>query len=412
MLPSITQDRLYSILAARYGTPLYVYEEAVIARQFRQLSEALHGRRHTICYAVKANPNLSILRLIHDLGGGFDIVSEGELRRVQAAGGEMSRVVFSGVGKRASEIQAALAGGIRLFNVESASELRLIEALARETGKRAPISFRINPDISFETHPYLATGVKSSKFGVPVKEALLLGELAVKSEWLDLIGVDCHIGSQINEIAPLKQGYEAVIELARHFRSCGASVRYLDLGGGLGVGYSGHYLPLDLKLFGGMLSELSLDDSFELIFEPGKFLVAEAGSLLSRVITIKENDGKRFVIVDAGMNDLIRPALYEAFHKIEKIGESGGELAEVVDIVGPVCESGCYLARARELPRLIEGDLIAIRDAGAYCFSMASSYNSRRLPAEVMVDESGEERLIRKRDEFSDLWRNEVLPES
>lgn len=405
----ITAD-LYRKLAKQYGTPLYVYSEKSIRDQFARLEKALTGLTHLICMAVKANSNLSILKLVKDLGAGFDVVSEGELRRVIAVGGDPKKIVFAGVGKTKEEISYALSQGLRMFNVESPAELRLIAATAKELGKVAPISFRINPDVSVDLHPYIATGLRTSKFGMPVAEALKVWEEFKNSPELSLVGIDCHIGSNINEIDPLKLAYSRILEAAQEFERRGAKLRYLDIGGGLGVSYSGHYDPLDIEKWSPALKSVVSGAKYEIVVEPGKFLVAEAGALVTQVLFLKTNYEHRFAIVDAGMNDLIRPALYEAYHKIELVTVDrrplGQELREV-DVVGPVCETGCFFARSRALPPLVEGDLLVIRDAGAYGFTMASNYNSRRLPAEVMIGLGGEARLIRRREAYEELWRNE-----
>ena len=405
----ITADT-YRKLAKQFGTPLYVYSEASIREQFTRLDRALGKLPHLICLAVKANSNLAILRLVSESGGGFDVVSEGEFRRVLAAGGDSKKIVFAGVGKTKDEISYALSQGLRMFNVESPSELRLIATVAKEMGKVAPVSFRINPDVSVDLHPYIATGLRTSKFGMPVAEALKIWEEFKDSPQLSLVGVDCHIGSNINEIDPLKLAYSRILEAAQEFERRGAKLRYLDIGGGLGVSYSGHYDPLDLDKWSAALKSVVSATNYEIIVEPGKFLVAEAGSLVAQVLFLKTNYEHRFAIVDAGMNDLIRPALYEAYHKIELVTAdgrpTGAELREV-DVVGPVCETGCFFAKSRALPPLTEGDLLVIRDAGAYGFTMASNYNSRRLPAEVMINLNGEARLIRRREAYAELWRNE-----
>ncbi|RIL08003.1 MAG: diaminopimelate decarboxylase [Proteobacteria bacterium] len=402
--------QLFEKIAKDYGTPLYIYFEAQINKQIAALKLAVAELPCSICYAVKANSNLNLLRHFYERGCGFDIVSEGELRRVIHACGDTSKVVFSGVGKSPSEIEFALRSKIKLINVESAQELSVIAETASNLGVKAPVAFRINPDISVDVHPYIATGMRSSKFGLPAEEALALWEGAKRDPALELIGVDCHIGSQISDVEPLKSAYSQLIEVAGEFRSRAAPIKVLDFGGGLGVSFSGHYQPLDLQKFSQMLKDLHNGLDYEIIFEPGKFLIAEAGVLLTRVVYTKQNGEHKFVIVDGGMNDLIRPSLYDAFHHVELIPGGGGtrEL-DTVDIVGPVCESGCYFAKRRVLPRANPGDLVAIYDSGAYGFSMASNYNSRPLPAEVLVREDGTVQLIRKRQEAQDMWREELL---
>lgn len=404
-------DGLLHEIAAAHGTPLYVYDAATAKAQFNKLSKAISGQKHLICYAMKANSNLALLKLFHDLGSGFDIVSEGELRRVVAAGGDTRKVVFAGVGKTAQEIEYALGHDIRMFNVESEPELRLIAQIAAKLGKKARVSLRLNPHVSVTTHPYLATGLRTSKFGIPVEEALQLWPFIQSSQSLELVGMDCHIGSQISELQPLAEAYSEVLRVAKLFEEKGAKIQSIDCGGGLGIGFSGHYAPLDIDAFAGMLKRLFKDTAYEIILEPGKYLIAEAGALLTRVLWMKQNHEHRFAVVDAGMNDLIRPALYDGYHKIDLVpakGEAAREEREVVDVVGPVCETGCFLAQRREMPALKANDLLIVRDAGAYGFTMASNYNSRLLPAEILLLE-GAPQIIRQRERYEDLWRNERI---
>lgn len=396
--------------ARRFGTPLYLYSEEVITRQFRAIDAALSSIPHLVCYAVKANSNLSLLKLFRELGCGFDIVSGGELQRVLASGGSASSVVYSGVGKRDDEIRLALESNILFFNVESSGELSRIEALAAATKKRAKIALRVNPNISVETHPYLATGIHSSKFGIPTSDIDGLWERIGRSASLELVGIDCHIGSQITDVLPFRDAYSEILTIAHHLSGKGAPIRYIDLGGGFGVKFSGHYTPLDLSSYSAMIQEVTRGTPYQYIVEPGKFLVSEAGALLTEVLLIKQNGSKKFAVVDAGMNDLIRPALYEAFHHIDLVGEDVGSRArESIDVVGPVCESGCFLALDRALPEVRQGELLLVRDAGAYGFSMASNYNSRPLPAEVLVSSNGTLQLIRKRQAVASLWQDELV---
>ena len=406
----------FNVLAQQYSTPLYVYSEALMVRQFNALSRALEDFNYLICYAVKANSNLSVLKLFKELGGGFDIVSEGELRRVLLSGAQANRIVFAGVGKTAAEIEFALSSGIKFLNVESQSELKVIAEVAKKMNLTAPISLRINPDISVATHPYLATGLKTSKFGISLSELDQIWDFIKAHPVLNLVALDCHIGSQLNEIEPLENAYRSVIDSARFFEEKGAKIKTLDFGGGLAVSYSGHYKPLNLVDYSLMLKRILKDLDYEIIIEPGKFLVAEAGILLTRVVCLKSNQDNQFAVVDAGMNDLIRPSLYEAYHKINAIDKEGrlidcestAEEKLKINIVGPVCETGCYFAKDRELPKLYEGQLLAIMDSGAYGYTMASRYNSRLLPAEVMLDARGNSKLIRRREEYSDLWQHEL----
>ena len=409
---SETDSKIFHSLAEQYGTPLYVYREEIIRKQYQALNCSLTGLKHLICYAVKANSNLSLLRLFNELGCGFDIVSEGELRRLVQCGIDPSHVVYSGVGKTESEIRFALKTKIKFFNVESASELSVVEKAARELNVIASIAFRINPDVDGGTHPHLATGLRTSKFGLSAKEALSLWSNVSNSNHLSLVGVDCHIGSHITDIVPLKSAYEQVLAVANEFKKLGAPIKYLDLGGGFAVSFSGHYTPLDLETFGRVVRSILGDTDCEVIFEPGKFLIAEAGLILTRVIYTKQNYENKFAVVDAGMNDLIRPSLYDAYHYIELLSK-GTAVASTkeseIDIVGPVCETGCFLARNRLMPHLSQGDLLAVCDAGAYGMSMASNYNSRRLAAEVLLRPDGTHSLIRRRDSFEDLWQNELV---
>lgn len=406
----MTDTNLYISLARDYGTPLYVYREDIMQRQYKSLESALRAFDASICFAVKANSNLSIISTFGKLGSGFDVVSEGEIRRVLQAGCDPRKIVYSGVGKKSEEIEFALNKGIRMINAESVAELRIIAETAKNLGKTAPIALRVNPDISVETHPYLATGIKSSKFGMAEDDIPAAWDIIRNNSSLSLVGLDCHIGSQITDVAPLRAAYEKLLRLADSLKSQGAPITTLDFGGGLGAPFSGHYKPLDLEAFSQMLKEVLGNEKYSLVFEPGKFLMAEAGLLITQVLYDKNNGPNEFVVVDAGMNDLIRPSLYDAFHQIDLLLPSGEKRDDVeVDIVGPVCETGCYLARKRKIKSPRPGEYLLVRDAGAYGMAMASSYNSRRLPAEVMIKTDGTCELIRKRDSFEDLWKNEAI---
>lgn len=394
-------------IAEQFGTPSYVYARATIERHYRVMDEALAGSDHTICFAVKACSNIAILQLLARLGSGFDIVSVGELRRVLAAGGDPRKVVFSGVAKRDDEIAAALQAGILCLNVESAGELARIERVAATLGLRAPISLRVNPDVDPRTHKYIATGLKSSKFGVPMEEAEALYRRAAASPHLQIVGIDCHIGSQILEVAPFVEAIEIVLALVDQLREAGIALRHIDVGGGLGIAYRDEKPAAPLEL-GQRVVAMAKAHGLEILVEPGRVIVGNAAVLLTRVLGTKRNGDKEFVLVDGGMNDLLRPALYEAYHHIEVVGDASDRPVRVVDVVGPVCESGDFLALDRPLPALQEGDLLAVYGAGAYGFAMSSNYNSRPRAAELLID-AEQVCIIRDREQLSDLWRGEHL---
>lgn len=392
-------------IAAQYGTPAYVYSESAIRQAYAGFNEAFSGQPHTICYAVKANSNIAILQLLAELGAGFDIVSGGELQRVTAAGGAAESIVFSGVGKQNWEIEAALEAGIGCFNVESASELQRISEIARSTNKVAPISVRVNPDVDPKTHPYISTGLKENKFGVSADVALAMYQAAADDEHLEIVGIDCHIGSQITDLAPYLDALTRLLALIDELERTGISVRHLDLGGGIGVRYRDEE-PIDLADFAAAIGQAMSGRSQQLMFEPGRMIVANAGLLLTEVNTCKQNEGKNFAVVDAAMNDLIRPALYQAWQEVVPVRQSAAETKNW-EIVGPVCETGDFLAKDRELA-LNEGDLLAILSAGAYSFVMSSNYNSRGRAPEVLVNGS-EHTLIRRRETIEDQLALESL---
>lgn len=396
-----------SKIAADFGTPCYVYSRAALTSAYREFDEAFAGRDHLICYSVKANPSLAILDLFARLGGGFDIVSGGELRRVLAAGGDPGKVVFSGVGKAEAEMVLALETGILCFNVESASELARLEAVATRLGVVAPISLRVNPDVDAKTHPYISTGLKDNKFGVPYEDALALYRKAAASPHLAVHGIDCHIGSQLTEIAPFGDALDKVLLLVDQLEADGIPIHHLDLGGGVGIRYRDE-IPPDIRAYGRMVQERLAGRPQKVLLEPGRALVGNGGVLLTRVEYLKHSTEKNFAIVDAAMNDLMRPALYDAYHDIVPVRPgSGGEAA--YEIVGPVCESGDFLGHARTLA-LNEGDLLAVLSAGAYGMSMSSNYNTRPRAAEVMVD-GGQTHRIRRRETVDSLFALEsVLP--
>ncbi len=405
---------LLSRLAAKYGTPLYIYSWPAIAERYRAMAAALESaestRDHTLCYAVKANSNLTILQRLAGLGAGFDIVSGGELHRVLLAAPEaVGRVVFSGVGKTAAEIDAALSAGILLFNVESGEELILLGARARALRKTARFALRVNPDVFAETHPYISTGLTEHKFGVPVAQARALYRKARTEKWLEPAGVSVHIGSQIRSARPFGAAVARIAKLVEQLRQDGFDIRYVDAGGGLGVDYD-PAMPFDAASqalhYAKAVNAAWHGVPVQWLFEPGRFLVAHAGCLLCRVLFVKKNGRKTFLITDGGMNDLIRPALYEATHAIEPVVPRPGR-TRAYDVVGPVCETGDFFARDRQLQPVKSGDLIAVMDAGAYGMSLSSNYNARVRPAEVLVDKK-RATLVRRRERLEDLTGPEI----
>ncbi len=396
-------------LARDHGTPLYVYSSATLTRHWKVLASSLRGLDALVCYAVKANSNLAVLATFARLGAGFDIVSGGELFRVLKAGGHPGRVVFSGVGKRDDELAFALDAGVGTINVESGGELARLSAVARRLKVRAPIALRVNPDVDPKTHPYIATGLRESKFGVPVAEARRLYQQAVKDPHLDVRGVACHIGSQITSLRPFVDAVGRVRALAADLARTGIRLRHLDVGGGLGVTYRDEAPPSPAQ-YGAAIKQALAGWDGEVHLEPGRVLVGNAGVLLTRVLQLKRSGRKTFVVVDAAMNDLMRPAFYDAWHQIEPVvTPPRGARAVKCDVVGPICEAGDFLARDRRLVLPAEGDLLCVRTAGAYGFTMASNYNSRPRAAEVLVD--GDRVLLaRRRESYSDLVRGEALP--
>jgi diaminopimelate decarboxylase len=391
-------------IAAEVGTPVYVYSAGTLSHHFKAFDSPFSGVPHITCLSVKSNSNVSLIRLFAGLGSGVDIVSGGELFRAQRAGVDPQKIVFSGVGKQRAEMDAAIAAGILMFNVESHDELVALDAAARSAGKRARISLRVNPDVDPATHPYLATGLKKSKFGIPIARAFDEYLFAKTLPGVEIAGVDCHIGSQLTAVEPFIDAIRKVLTFTRRLRDAGIALRCFDIGGGLGITYDEEKPPHPAEYAGGVIRELS-QSGFTLIFEPGRVIVGNAGVLLSTVLYLKENEAKRFVVVDAAMNDLIRPSLYGAFHAIKPVVPREGEQAPV-DVVGPVCESGDFLAQDRMMPPVERGDLLAVMSAGAYGFSMASNYNSRPRPAEVLV-EGNTYRVIRERETLEDLVRGE-----
>ncbi|MBM3341833.1 MAG: diaminopimelate decarboxylase [Betaproteobacteria bacterium] len=394
-------------IARQHGTPCYVYSKTALTSAYRGFAAAFAPHAHLICYAVKANPNLAILNLFAKLGSGFDIVSGGEMARVIAAGGDPGKIVFSGVGKTETEIRDALNAGILCFNVESPSELERINRIAGELNKVAPVSLRVNPDVDAKTHPYIATGLKENKFGVAYGDALALYRRARDLKNLKIDGIDCHIGSQLTEVAPFSAAVERVLALVHALNSDGIELAHIDLGGGLGIQYEPEEAPCSIEEYAAAILKGVAGRKETLMFEPGRYLVGDAGVLLTRVEYLKRGEDRNFAIVDAAMNDLMRPALYQAWHDIVPV-DSRPNALEAWEIVGPVCESGDFLGRGRKLA-LKEGDLLAIRSAGAYGMSMSSNYNTRARAAEVMVD-GANAHLIRKRETLSALYANEIVP--
>lgn len=391
-------------LAARYGTPCYVYSRATIERHWQAYDEAMAGMDHLVCYAVKANSNLAVLDLLARRGSGFDIVSGGELSRVLAAGAEASRVVFSGVGKTAAEMGQGLAAGIGCFNVESRAELVRLDGVAREMGVRAPVSVRVNPDVDPGTHPYIATGLRESKFGVPMEEALALYLEAAAMPGIRPVGVDCHIGSQLVSTAPFVDALGRVLDLVDRLAEAGIAVQHLDVGGGLGISYHDEHPPTPVELVAALRPRLA-GRRLRLLMEPGRSIVGNAGVLLTRVEYLKSHGDHHFAVVDAAMNDLARPSLYGAWQAIEAVVPRSSP-GRVYDVVGPVCETGDFLGKGRALA-LAPGDLLAVRGAGAYGFTMGSNYNSRPRPPEVMVDGT-RTHLVRPREAVIDLYAGET----
>ena len=394
-------------LAEEFGTPLYIYSRATLERHWHAFDSALGDHPHLICYAVKANSNIGILNIMAKLGSGFDIVSQGELERVLAAGGEASKVVFSGVAKSRAEIMRALEVGIRCFNVESIAELHHINQIAGEMGKIAPISLRVNPDVDAHTHPYISTGLKENKFGVSVDEAREVYKLAATLPHVKITGMDCHIGSQLTELQPFLDATDRLIRLMEQLKEDGITLKHLDLGGGLGVTYTDETPPHPSDYATALLNKLKEYEDLEIILEPGRAIAANAGILVAKVQYLKSNESRNFAITDTGMNDMIRPALYEAYMNIIEIDRTLGREKAIYDVVGPVCETSDFLGKQRELA-ITEGDYIAQRSAGAYGASMSSNYNSRPRTAEVLVD-GDKAHLIRRRESLSELWALERI---
>lgn len=394
-----------SRIADQFGSPTYIYSRRYIESAYKAYTSALEGMPHQVCYAVKANSNIAVLNVLARLGAGFDIVSGGELARVLKAGGEAKKVVFSGVGKTAEEMAVALKAGIGCFNVESAAELERLNEVASKLDLMAPVSIRVNPDVDAQTHPYISTGLRDNKFGIDIKEAPEVYRRARDLDHLDVIGVDCHIGSQLTDVSPFLDALDRVLLLIDELATLGITIRHLDLGGGLGVKYRDEQPPTPAEYIGAVRERLG-ERELTLLFEPGRSLVANAGQLLMKVEYLKHNEHKNFAIVDAAMNDMLRPALYSAWMDLLPVRPRAGS-GKTYDIVGPVCETGDFLAKGREL-HLEQGDLLTLASAGAYGFTMSSNYNSRGRAAEVMVD-GDQVYLIRARESLADLMLGEQL---
>jgi diaminopimelate decarboxylase len=399
------ENLAFSHIAATFNTPCYVYSKAALTQAFNDFGAGLVGTNHLICFAVKANPNIAILNLFAKLGAGFDIVSGGELARVLAAGGDAQKIVFSGVGKTRDEMRAALNAGIFCFNVESRSELTRLNEVAGEMGKIAPVSLRVNPNVDAKTHPYISTGLKNNKFGVAFDEAISVYEQAAAMPNIAVHGVDCHIGSQITELAPFIEALDLILGLVDALEMKGIKISHIDVGGGIGITYADEMPPAFSAYAKAILAKLA-NRNVKLLFEPGRALVGNAGVLLTKVEYLKMGEAKNFAIVDAAMNDLMRPALYDAYHDIQAVKPRSGEVS-TYEIVGPVCETGDFLGHDRQL-NLQEGDLLAIMSAGAYGMSMASNYNTRGRAAEIMVD-NNKAHVIRAREKVTDLFALEQL---
>ncbi|MFW6179884.1 MAG: diaminopimelate decarboxylase, partial [Desulfohalobiaceae bacterium] len=388
-------------LVQEFGTPLYIYSSATLQRHFQAFDSAFEQIPHLTCFSAKCNSNLSILQLLHNQGAGADIVSAGELYRCLCAGMDPKKIVFSGVGKQAFELEQALEADILMFNVESGQELELLNRVAQDKGQKAWISLRINPNVDPRTHPYISTGLQKNKFGIPMDEALELYKKTKDMPWVEAVGIDCHIGSQLTEVSPFLEALQRLLDLYMQLNELGLKIRYLDLGGGLGIPYAEEDPPHPKEL-GEVLSQaLQGYQDLTLILEPGRVIAGNAGILITKTLFTKQSPLKRFVVVDAAMNDLVRPSLYGAYHRIAEVVPQGRE-EQQVDVVGPICETGDFLAQDRSLPGIERGELLAVFSAGAYAFSMASQYNSRPRPAEVLV-QGDQARLIRARESYQDL---------
>ena len=395
-------------IAEKVGTPLYLYSYHTLVRHFTVFDKAFHGIPHLVCFSAKANSNLALLRLFINLGGGVDVVSGGELYRAIKAGADPQKIVFSGVGKRVDEIEYALKTGILMFNVESSQELSVINEVAGRFGKKAHIAIRVNPDIDPKTHPYISTGLKQNKFGIDILRAPMAYRLASQLPNLKIVGIDCHIGSQLIQVEPIIEALRKLKQLVENLRKEGMEIQYLDLGGGLGITYEDEEPPHPMEYASNILEEIR-GFGCTLILEPGRVIVGNAGILVTKVLYTKENEEKRFVIVDAGMNDLVRPSYYGSYHQILPVRKEGREEI-VADVVGPICESSDFLAKGRKMLKVNPGEMIAVMSAGAYGFSMSTNYNSRPRVAEVIVRDD-QMFVIRRRENYEDLIRGEEIPD-
>ncbi len=404
------EDVAVKEIAQKVGTPFYLYSHATLARHIRHFQKAFAAVPHLVCFSAKANSNLAVMKVFINAGAGVDIVSGGELFRALRAGCDPGKIVYSGVGKTESEIRAALQNGIMMFNVESAAELEKINEVAGTLGVKAPIALRVNPDVDPQTHPYISTGMKKAKFGINIAQALEEYQRAQSLPHIQVVGVDCHIGSQLTSLSPFVDAIAKIRTLVSTLKAEGADLRYLDLGGGLGITYNNE-MPPDLEDYAAAIQKATSDLAVTLVFEPGRVLVGNAGILVCRTLYVKKGEIKTFVITDAGMNDLIRPSLYGSYHGLMAVDRSVNERGTMVaDVVGPICESGDFLAQDREIPAFETGDLIAVTSAGAYGFTMSSNYNSRPRVPEIMVQ--GERVMtVRQRETFEDLVRGETIPE-
>ncbi len=405
----LVEDVPIKVIAEAVGTPCYVYSNSALEGDFDVFREAFSGVNPLICFSVKANSNLAVLKTYANLKIGFDVVSGGELFRVLRAGGDPSKVVFSGVGKTEEEMKVAIEAGILFFNVESVEELHLLNDVAKGLGKKARIALRVNPDIDPKTHPYISTGLKKSKFGIEIDKAVEVYKEAVRMEGIEVVGIDAHIGSQIFELEPFVESLRKLVELSDTLKKDGINIQYVDIGGGLGIGYKEGEMPPHPKEYADVIEREIKGAPYKLILEPGRSLIGNAGILLTKVLYVKKGASKKFIVVDAAMNDLIRPAFYDSYHEIVTAHESLGD-EETVDVVGPICESGDFFAKDRGLPKVKTGDVLAILSAGAYGFTMSSNYNTRPRAPEVVVRRE-EFFVVRQRETYEDLIRGEVIPD-